>query len=85
MRRPVIAGAVVLLLGWWPPTTRHCEVSFEGQVSTSSWTPWDGWVLVGSWALAAFVLLSGGRLLRRVVLAGVLWIGGLVALFLGVP
>ena len=114
MRRPAIAGVVVLLLGWfvlawgdedgflncpvqeetasyelstdwWPPTTRHCEASFEGRVSTSSWTPWDGWVLAGAWALAAFALFSGGRLLRRIVLAGALWIGGLCAYFSGLP
>jgi hypothetical protein len=34
---------------WWPPTTRHCEASLEGEVSTSSWTPWDGWAVVLLW------------------------------------
>lgn len=68
---------------WWPPTTRHCVAKFEGEASTSSWTPWDGWVLVGAWALAAFALFSGGRLLRRIALAAVLWLGGLFAFFWG--
>ena len=111
MRRPAIAGAVVLLLGWfvlawgvedpnqncpvqqetasyevstdwWPPTKRHCEASLEGEVSTSSWTPWDGWALVLLWAAAAAVLFARGRPLGRLAAASLLSLAGLVVWFL---
>jgi hypothetical protein len=67
---------------WWPPTTRHCEVSFKGEVSTSSWTPWDGWALVLLWVAAAAVLFARGRLLFRFAAASALWLAGLAAFFL---
>ena len=66
---------------WWPPTTRHCEVSFEGQVSASSWTPWDGWALVLLWAAAAAVLFAHGRVLLRFAAASGLWLAGAAAYF----
>ena len=67
---------------WWPPTTRHCEASFEGEVSTSSWTPWDGWALVLLWAAAAAALFARRRLLLRLAAASLLWLAGLAVWFL---
>ena len=67
-----------------PPNTRTCVVTSGGRVAEASWTPWDGWLLVVAWALAAFVLFSRGRLLIRVTDAAALWLGGLFAYFWGV-
>jgi hypothetical protein len=84
MRRPLVAAAVVLLLGGvW--------VGYLGMGPMEPGDPtdpeplWGGWLMIGLWAVAAAVLVARAPAVARIAGAAVLVLAGLAAFFSGVP